>query len=148
MTAAGLPIDEVRCTRLLRKQLGKPWVPHAAGPGAWDCYTLLQYADRVLFGRGLPAYPPGVRATQSRQVAEAITTHPFYATLATVTNPAHGDYVELCDSHGRPVHVGLWLALGRTGGVLHCERGRGVAFDEPAFLKATRYAIRYRRATA
>ena len=138
----GLPIDAAACNALLRAVLNKPWAPRAPGPAAFDCYTLLQHADRVLFGRTLPDYPAGITASSPKAVRRHLLASPFYRALKRVSEPAHGDYVALCIGPRRlPAHVGIWLAVNRMGGVLHCEHGRGVTFDEPAILKATSYDI-------
>lgn len=52
--AASPTVRGVRVAQVARAQVGDPYVPNAAGPRAFDCSGLVQFAYRRALGRRLP----------------------------------------------------------------------------------------------
>jgi cell wall-associated NlpC family hydrolase len=96
--------------------IGKPWRPDADGPQAYDCKGLVRAVQRARWGREVPAL----------QVADTRTDEGRAAFMAAVRRGGwqrtHSQAIEgdvLLVQGSRGAHVGTFVTVGRTLGVLH-----------------------------
>jgi len=116
--------------------LGRPWAAGARGPAAYDCWGLLKAVREAHFGGGIPDTVLGDPARDL--YAEKMRSGAW----EIVATPAHGDGVLMRE--GDQPHVGIYLDLD-GGGILHCEEGRGVVFDDLRSLRLMGYVPKYYR---
>ena len=100
----------------LRKLIGRPYVPGATGPDAFDCFGLVAHVSSTLFDRTIPSQGEFLAARRL-----------FRAAIIPVDGA-----VALMRAGDR--HVGIWLA---EGGILHAVEGKGVVFDDAFSLSLT-----------
>jgi cell wall-associated NlpC family hydrolase len=127
-------------TAFLRGLIGKRWAAGACGPEAFDCWHLARHVQKELFSRELPSISvpddPGWA-----WLLETIVAHPERArwverpTLNGHLINAHDGALVLLARAQRAAHVGVWLAP--ECGVIHCDQGGGVKFEDAATLRAS-----------
>lgn len=114
--------------------MGKPHVPGAEGPDAYDCWGVAKTVQRELFHRELPSIkaPP----TDIRMLVAFVREHMARDQWKVAEiDRQNGQLVEL--AHGKhPFHIGVYLDID-GGGILHSLAGIGVAFDRPIVLTAS-----------
>jgi hypothetical protein len=118
------------CFRLI----GSPWESGASGPGTFDCWGLLRYVLGELRHVEIPAYPDvwdaGLKAVCQKAESE------ISANWRALDRPIHLCGVAMGRGR-RTEHVGLWLGLRDSGGILHCSEAGGVTFQSPASIRST-----------
>ncbi|WP_210880346.1 host specificity factor TipJ family phage tail protein [Roseovarius autotrophicus] len=108
--------------------IGIPWQAGASGPDAYDCWAAAAMVEARLFGRALPGLTPERR----RGIASARQV------WALSRIPRNGDIVEM-RRMGRANHVGVWI----EGGILHCQAGAGMVYDQPSDIRLMGWTMRY-----
>jgi hypothetical protein len=121
----------VDVTAIIEPLIGKPYRIGAAGPDEFDCWGLVQYIQRVVFGRDVQTIsdPPG----DIKSLVRFVRDHPERGNWRRVEKPVHGGVVEM--SHAViPHHVGIYLDID-GGGILHCSENGGVSWESQFCLK-------------
>lgn len=128
-----------RRSEFLSSVMGAPWVPHADGPDAYDCWHLTRRTQSAIFGRDLPdAVLPA--SFSARDVIAAVASHPERTRWHEVEPdemgfvPAPDGAIVLMARVSREAHVGTWFAP--EARVLHADERSGVIFDDLASLRA------------
>lgn len=126
------------CIAFVSGTIGKPWVPGAQGPDAFDCWGLARVTQRTLFNRDLPivacaADAHTVDRDDLRAVMRAMESADLRAGWVQASEPQHGDIV-LLSSRKYPSHIGTYLGIDR-GGIHHVTREGDVRFDPLALMK-------------
>lgn len=118
------------------RYIGRPWVPDAEGPAAFNCWSFFRHVQARHYGRDLPAIAnPGALLPQAR----AVRDHPERQRWARVETPADGDAVLMAPGR-HPIHVGVWVDAD-GGRVVHCFEGSGVVAQSLADLAANRWRV-------
>lgn len=128
------PAELNRVSELAKELVGKPWRAAANGPDAFDCWGLVVYVRRALFGNDLPdvARPPVALSLPEARAAFASATKPLG--WYQIERPAHGA-VAIIGTSGVPSHAGIYLAIPpAAGNVLHCDEAMGVRFESESTL--------------
>lgn len=122
-------------TDMAAGMIGKRWVAGANGPDVFDCWGLVLYARRQLFGCDLPDLerPPVALSLPQAREAFASATKPLG--WYQIERPVHGA-ICLMGMTGVPSHAGIYLAIPPgPGAVLHCDESSGVRFETPPALE-------------
>lgn len=123
--------------------IGKPWQANAKGPDAFDCWHLAVYVQRHLFNRAAPDIVVPEHPTWSWMISQ-FKSHPELNNWVELLQPANGlIYVKdgaivLMARNTHPAHCGVYLQ--GEGGVLHCDDGGGVMFQDIMTLKCNSWA--------
>ena len=117
-------------THFANKYIGLPWVAGAQGPDCFDCWGFVRWVLFHEYGVIVPRV--NVNPDNLRNVLTAFLKDPAFQAFKKVSQPLDG-YVVLLSQSKNPVHCGLWLDID-GGGVLHCERGIGVVFQNKKSL--------------
>ena len=104
--------------------VGKPWVPGAQGPDAFNCWGLVRWIQRLHFSRQMPEIP--VDENDVAAITGGMRTMIKRIGWRRVPTPRDGD-IAVMRSATDPLHVGVWLDAD-GGGILHSVRGVGVIF--------------------
>lgn len=127
----------MRSAEFIRGLIGRPWEANAEGPDAFDCYGLVRYVQRELFGRDLPSVHT-VEPYTWRGMIDAIASHPERARWREVEQQQRtlmpDGAVVLLASVRMPAHMGVWFR--GFGSILHADRPLGVAFQTFAEMRA------------
>jgi cell wall-associated NlpC family hydrolase len=129
-----LPADRYR---YLAGLIGTPYCPGAEGPEAFDCYHLVAHVLANLEGYRLPRLQAEPATT--REAAEAMLAHPERANWQEVASPQDLDLVLMGNVLKRDFHLGIYVLIGSSGSVLHCDRDRGVVRASVSILRQTGY---------
>lgn len=111
--------------------IGKPHVPGARGPDAYDCWGLLRAAYLMQFNIYLPSLP-GI-SSQTALVIHRQLTDAANEEWEEIDDPFDGCAVAMSQSKAYH-HVGLYIAEG-PGKVLHCWDGANVIIEKASQLK-------------
>lgn len=102
-------------------EIGRPWLA-----GVHDCWAFFRRVQAERYGRHVPPFQVDARSTLA--CARAMNANPERQAWHRVSTPEDGDAVILARGK-HPTHVGIWLDID-GGGVLHCQRGAGVIFQD------------------
>jgi len=132
---------------VLDQVLGKPWLANAKGPEAFDCWHLVAFIQREIFGRDIPAVAVPAQPSWSWMI-QAIDSHPErknwrHVPADTMGLVRAGDgAIVLMARYDRPAHIGAWLAKERR--IIHADAIFGVVCEPPVDLKTKGWAkLRY-----
>jgi cell wall-associated NlpC family hydrolase len=125
--------------QLLSPLIGRPWVANAPGPDAFDCWSLVVYLQRELFGRTLPdvSVPEDPSWTW---IIEQFAAHGERSRWREVPRHATGlviapdGSIVLMAHVTRLAHAGVWLAPEHR--VVHADQEQGVSVEDVATLAA------------
>ncbi len=121
--------------------IGARWMANTYGEdGFFDCWGLVVYVQKHLFGRDLPRIDcPAMDEASLANLFSTTGARSQWRVKDAKAKPVHGDLVEM--ARGKlPHHIGVYLAVDR-GKVLHCAGGHGVTFQSPLDLKAGHWRI-------
>ncbi|MEQ1614490.1 MAG: NlpC/P60 family protein [Hyphomicrobiaceae bacterium] len=119
--------------------IGKPFAFDAAGPDAFDCWGLVRAV--YLAQRGISLPPAGIANGDIATTMRGFRDHPERAKWISVERPQEFDAVLMAQAK-HPIHVGLWVAGGLHGRVLHATERGGVVAHDVAALATQGYAVR------
>lgn len=124
-----MTLDEIQ---FIESLLGKPHIPGANGPDAYDCWGAAQVIQKRLFNRNMPDIkdPP----TDIRRLMVFIHNHEARSQWVRADTKRHGQLVEL--AHGNhPFHIGVYLDV-EGGGIIHSLANIGISWDRELTMKA------------
>lgn len=105
--------------------------------GQFNCWGLLRDVQARFFGISLP------KSNLGDEIAELYNHKMKSGSWEIVDKPFHGCGVLMRE--GIEPHCGVWLDFD-GGGVLHCERGNGIRFQNMASLRMSGYShLKYYR---
>ncbi len=119
--------------------LGRPFQSGADGPDAYDCWGLVRAVLRDRAGIEVPKAPVS-DATNAREVAREFARSQLYADWREIDTPERELDVTLMAEGRYPVHVGLWIPVGR-GRVLHAVEAGGVVCVDLTSLSMAGYRV-------
>lgn len=120
-------------SEFLAPLIGQPW--------AWqtrNCWDFARHVESGLFGRTLPGLSVPDEPKWKWMLA-AVAAHPERRNWVAVEEGAHGLVTArdgalcLMGRFSGPGHIGVWLMPERK--VIHCDRRRGVCFEDVLALK-------------
>lgn len=117
--------------------LGIPWASGGNSEAeGFDCWTFFRFVQIQHYGRSMPVIEvPGYHPLTTNTL---LRVHPERNRWTESSTPADGCAVLL--GRGRAVtHIGVWLDID-GGGVLHCDRHKGVVFTKGNAIKDQGYA--------
>ncbi|MBF0260460.1 MAG: C40 family peptidase [Magnetococcales bacterium] len=119
--------------------LGRPWVPGADGPCAYDCWGLVRAVYRYRYSIDLPVIPADAESILS--IKSAIADGVRIVKWESIPSPCEG--AVLLMSHGKiPHHVGVVVMVCGQPHVLHAVEGSGVVIQDLVSLKLHGWNVR------
>ncbi|WP_153116017.1 NlpC/P60 family protein [Rhodocyclus tenuis] len=121
---------------------GKPYLPGAMGPDAYNCWGLATAIERDHFGRELPKLRVAVDELPPRALIRLLREHPGRSGWVEVPRPFDGDLVAMGRS-SEEAHIGVWADID-GGAVVHALAGAGVCKHSLLHVKLHGFSlIRY-----
>lgn len=120
--------------------IGRPYAIGAEGPEAYDCYHLARIIQERLGGYSMPRI--NVERPTTREIAQAMLAHSERANwreLEPHETPRDLDLLLMGNVQKRDFHLGVYVILGSSGSVIHCEAERGVVRASVPMLRQTGY---------
>ena len=117
------------------KYIGKEWKED------YDCYAFFKDVQKNEFGLSdqldfqPPCYKSRAEALSFVHNSEVIQTH-----WKVVDYPTEGDAI-LFGSYNNTFHIGVWVIISGSSGVLHNRRGHGVVFTPRTHIIASSIKI-------
>ena len=100
--------------------IGLPWCAGATGEDAFDCWGLVQFWHRELYGIDMGAIAVAVGEDSPAQVL-AIRAAVHAGGWVQASEPQDGDVVLMRNAVTRGRHIGVLLHANNALGLLHCE---------------------------
>lgn len=103
---------------------------------AANCWHLVAECQREVFGRDLPTFRKRDAVTRGAR-SKAAADSPAWSGWRETPTPADGAVVFMSRAGAAPdVHVGVYLDVPGSPGVLHTNAPHGVVFDDAVRLQA------------
>jgi cell wall-associated NlpC family hydrolase len=133
--------ERVAVINIVNPLIGMRWRPNTYGEqGFFDCWGLVVYVQKHLFGRDLPTInSPAMDEASLATLFSNTDARWQWRPRPQGQPPKHGDLVEMARGP-LPHHAGVWLEIDR-GKVLHCAAGHGVTFQSLLDLKASHWRV-------
>lgn len=126
-------VDMDAIKAFIYKYLGARYDIVPSGPMSFNCWTWVRTTQWELFGRELPEIPIG--DDQITTLIKTFVKERQKLNWVVIPKPIHGCIVEMSHA-GTPHHIGTWLDVD-GGGISHCLKGAGVAFNSLLELRAS-----------
>lgn len=132
MTSSFRPLDAA----LIESYLGRKWVA-----GAHDCWSFARKIWHDHFGLQVNAVD--VDAICLFEVARAFDSHHEYKNWVKIDDARDRRSGDACllGRNSKPNHVGVWVVLPNTSGVLHCMQHSGVVFHTTSILRRSGWRL-------
>lgn len=129
-------LDTTKRDTFLDGLIGTPWILNAKGPDAFDCYHMVIYVQRYLYGRNIPEIIAPANASYkwlATTFAHYQQTPEFQSWMVVDRKDAREGAIVLMGSTLRPSHIGVWFP--KQLSILHCDKPDGVMFQDLNTLK-------------
>lgn len=131
----------------IRDLIGRPYKVNAKGPEEFDCWSLVQYVRRTVYGDVLPSFevpeePSLLWLAHQFKNSDERKNWRQVIQQGIVHKPGPDGSLVLMSRASQAVHIGIWLA--NEKGILHAVEKDGVVFQDLLTLKASGWGnLRY-----